>query len=249
MISIKSDSEIKIMAEGGAKLGRVKNALAAAVKEGVTAADIEALAVKLIKEEGAEISFNKVPGYHWATCINVNDGLVHGIPVSSLIFKKGDIVKIDVGVYFKGFHSDTSISVGIDLSPENRRFLNTGRETLDKAIKQARAGNHIFDISKAIEDSIEGAGYTTIKALVGHGVGRELHEDPQIPCFVPGRIEDSPLIKKNMVLAIEVMYAMESDKVEQLEDGWTIAMRDGKISGLFEDSVAVTDKGPQVLTR
>jgi methionyl aminopeptidase len=249
MISIKSDSEIKIMAEGGAKLGRVKNALAAAVKEGVTAADIEALAVKLIKEEGAEISFNKVPGYHWATCINVNDGLVHGIPVSSLIFKKGDIVKIDVGVYFKGFHSDTSISVGIDLSPENRRFLNTGRETLDKAIKQARAGNHIFDISKAIEDSIEGAGYTTIKALVGHGVGRELHEDPQIPCFVPGRIEDSPLIKKNMVLAIEVMYAMESDKVEQLEDGWTIAMRDGKISGLFEDTVAVTDNGPKVLTR
>ncbi|MGA2910344.1 MAG: type I methionyl aminopeptidase [Candidatus Microgenomates bacterium] len=249
MISIKSDSEIKIMAEGGAKLGRVKNALAAAVKEGVTAADIEALAVKLIKEEGAEISFNKVPGYHWATCINVNDGLVHGIPVSSLIFKEGDIVKIDVGVYFKGFHSDTSISVGIDLSPENRRFLNTGRETLDKAIKQARAGNHIFDISKAIEDSIEGAGYTTIKALVGHGVGRELHEDPQIPCFVPGRIEDSPLIKKNMVLAIEVMYAMESDKVEQLEDGWTIAMRDGKISGLFEDTVAVTDNGPKVLTR
>jgi methionyl aminopeptidase len=249
MISLKTDPEIEIMAEGGAKLGRVKQALAAAVKEGVTAADIEDLAVRLIKEEGAEVSFNKVPGYHWATCINVNEGLVHGIPVSSLIFKKGDIVKIDVGVYFKGFHTDTSISVGIDLTPENRKFLNTGRETLDKAIKMVRAGNHIFDISKAIEDSIEDAGYTTIKALVGHGVGRELHEDPQIPCFVPGRVEDSPIIKKGMVLAIEVMYAMGSDKVEQLEDGWTIAMRDGKISGLFEDSVAVTAKGPRILTR
>jgi methionyl aminopeptidase len=249
MISIKTEGEIQIMAEGGAKLGRVKNALAAAVKEGVRASDIEDLAVELIKDEGAEVSFNKVPGYHWATCINVNEGLVHGIPVSSLIFKKGDMVKIDVGVYFKGFHTDTSISVGIDLSPENHRFLNIGRETLDKAIKAVREGNHIFDISKAIEDSIEGAGYTTIKALVGHGVGRELHEDPQIPCFVPGRIEDSPEIKKGMVLAVEVMYCLGSDKVEQLEDGWTIAMRDGKISGLFEDSVAVTDKGPQVLTR
>jgi methionyl aminopeptidase len=166
-----------------------------------------------------------------------------------LVFKKGDIVKIDVGVYFKGFHTDTSISVGIDLTPENRKFLNTGRETLDKAIKVVREGNYVFDISKAIEDSIEGAGYTTIKALVGHGVGRELHEDPQIPCFVPGRIEDSPRIEKGMVLAIEVMYAMGSDKVEQLEDGWTIAMRDGKISGLFEDSVAVTEKGPRILTR
>jgi methionyl aminopeptidase len=249
MISLKTDPEIEVMAEGGAKLGRVKQALAAAVKEGVNAADIEDLAVRLIKEEGAEVSFNKVPGYHWATCINVNEGLVHGIPVSSLVFKKGDIVKIDVGVYFKGFHTDTSISVGIDLTPVNRKFLNTGRETLDKAIKVVREGNYIFDISKAIEDSIEGAGYTTIKALVGHGVGRELHEDPQIPCFVPGRIEDSLMIKKGMVLAIEVMYAMGSDKVEQLEDGWTIAMRDGKISGLFEDSVAVTVKGPRILTR
>lgn len=249
MISVKTDSEIEIMAEGGAKLGRVKQALAAAVKEGVKASDIEDLAVRLIKEEGAEVSFNKVPGYHWATCINVNEGLVHGIPVSSMIFKKGDLVKIDVGVYFKGFHTDTSISVGIDLSPENRKFLNVGRETLDKALKVVKAGNYIFDISKVIEDSIESAGYTTIKALVGHGVGRELHEDPQIPCFVPGRIEDSLRIEKGMALAVEVMYAMGSDKVEQLEDGWTIAMRDGKISGLFEDSVAVTDKGPRILTR
>ena len=186
MISIKSESEMQIMAEGGAKLGRVKSALAAAVAAGVKASDIENLAVKLIKEEGAEISFNKVPGYHWATCINVNNGLVHGIPVSSMVFKKGDIVKIDVGVYYKGFHTDTSISVGIDLTPENRKFLNTGREALAKALKKVKEGNYIYDISKAIEDAVEGAGYTTIKALVGHGVGRELHEDPQIPCFVPG---------------------------------------------------------------
>ena len=249
MINIKTPEEIQIMAEEGKKLARVKNALAEAVKAGVRASDIEELAVKLIREEGAEASFKKVPGYHWATCVNVNEGLVHGIPVSSLIFKKGDLVSIDVGVYYKSFHTDTSISVGIDLSPENRRFLNTGREALAKALKVVKEGNCIYDVSKAIEDAIEGAGYTTIKALVGHGVGRELHEDPQIPCFVPGNREESPKIEKGMVLAVEVMYAMGSDKVELLEDGWTIAMRDGKISGLFEDTVAVTEFGPKVLTR
>lgn len=249
MIPVKSASEIEIMAVGGEKLGRVKHALESAVKAGVRALEIEELAVKLIKEEGAEASFKKVPGYHWATCINVNAGLVHGIPVSNLIFKAGDIVSIDVGVYYNGFHTDTSISVGIDLTPENREFLNTGREALAKALKEAKEGNYIYDISKSIEDAIEGAGYTTIKALVGHGVGRELHEDPQIPCFVPGERTESIKIEKGMVLAVEVMYAMGSDKVELLEDGWTIAMRDGKISGLFEDTVAVTEEGPKVLTR
>lgn len=249
MIPLKNDSEIQIMAEGGAKLGRIKKELSHAVKAGVKASEIEELAVDLIKKEEAEASFKKVPGYRWATCVNVNAGLVHGIPASGVIFKKGDLVSIDVGVFYKGFHTDTSVSVGVDLDPENRRFLNTGREALEKALKEARQGNYIHDISKAIEDTIEAAGYTTIKALVGHGVGRKLHEEPQIPCFVPGARQESLEIKRGMVLAIEVMYAKGSDKVEVLEDGWTIAMRDGKISGLFEDTVAVTDKGPVVLTR
>lgn len=249
MIKIKTPEEIQIMAEGGKKLARVKNALALAVKAGVRASEIEELAVRLIKEEGAEASFKKVPKYHWATCINVNEGLVHGIPVSSVVFKKGDLVSIDVGIYHKGFHTDTSISVGVELTPENQKFLNTGREALAKALKEVKAGNYIYDISKVIEDTIEAAGYTTIKALVGHGVGRELHEEPQIPCFVPGERAESPKIELGMVLAVEVMYAMGSDKVEILEDGWTIAMRDGKISGLFEDTVAVTGEGSKVLTR
>lgn len=248
MITIKTDEEMAIMAEGGAKLGRVKRGLKAAVKAGVTGMDIERLAQKLIKEEGAEVSFDKVPGYRWATCISVNEGLVHGIPMESMVFKKGDLVSVDVGLYYKGFHSDTSITVGVDLTPENQKFLNIGQMALEKAISKVKVGNYIYDISAAIESTIEGAGYTTIKALVGHGVGHELHEDPQIPCFVPGRIQDSPKIEKGMVLAVEVMYAMGSDKVEILEDGWTIAMRDGKISGLFEETVAVTSKGTKILT-
>jgi methionyl aminopeptidase len=249
MIKLKSEAEMEIMEAGGAKLGRVKKILSDAIKAGVTAQDIEDLAIKSIKAEGAEASFSKVPGYRWATCVNINEGLVHGIPTKNIIFKKGDVVSVDVGIYYKGFHTDTSITVGIELPPEKQKFLNVGKETLQKALKVVKAGNHIYDISKVIEDSVESAGYSTIKALVGHGVGRDLHEDPQIPCFVPGKIEDSQVIKKGMILAVEVMYAFGSDKVEILEDGWTIAMRDGKISGLFEDSIAVTEKGSVVLTR
>lgn len=249
MIKIKTPKEIGIMAEGGAKLGRVKRALAAKVAVGVSALDIENLAMELIKKEGAEASFAKVPGYHWATCVNVNEGLVHGIPREDVIFKDGDLVKIDVGVYYKGFHTDTSISVGINPSSENRRFLRIGEETLNKALKVVRPGNYVYNISRVIEENIEKEGYTTIKALVGHGVGRDLHEDPQIPCFLPGKVEESSKIKPGMVFAVEVMYAMGNDKVEIAKDGWTIEMRDGKISGLFEDTIAVTEKGAEVLTR
>lgn len=247
-IKIKTPEEIEIMTVGGAMLRRVKNKLSEAIREGVNAMEIETLACELIKAEGAEESFKKVPGYHWATCINTNAGLVHGIPSPAMVFKKGDVVSVDVGVYYKGFHTDTSITVGIELTPENKKFLSVGKQALEKAISKARVGNYIYDISQAIEETVEGAGYSTVKALVGHGVGRELHEEPQIPCFVPGEIKDSPIIKSGMVLAIEVMYAMGEDRVQVLEDGWTIVMRDGKISALFEESVVVTEKGPKVIT-
>lgn len=249
MIILKSPGEIQIMAEGGAKLGRVKKALANAVKAGVSALDIENLAMRLIKEEGAEPSFNKEQGYYWATCINVNEGMVHGIPTADVVFNDGDLVSIDVGIFYKGFHTDTSVSVGISPDPELNKFINAGKVALTKAIKTAQEGNYLYQISEAIEREVKSRGYTPIKALVGHGVGKHLHEDPQIPCFVPGRIEDSPKIQRGMALAIEVMYAQGSDKVEILEDGWTIAMRDGKMSGLFEETVAITETGTKVLTR
>lgn len=249
MIILKSPGEIQIMAEGGAKLGRVKKALANAVKAGVSALDIENLAMRLIKEEGAEPSFNKEQGYYWATCINVNEGMVHGIPTADVVFNDGDLVSIDVGIFYKGFHTDTSVSVGVSPDPELNKFINAGKVALTEAVKAAQEGNYLYQISEAIEREVKSRGYTPIKALVGHGVGKHLHEDPQIPCFVPGRIEDSPKIQRGMTLAIEVMYAQGSDKVEILEDGWTIAMRDGKMSGLFEETVAITETGTKVLTR
>lgn len=255
MIKIKTDEEMKVMAEGGKKLARVKKALAQAIRIGGNAAQIEDFAVGLIKREGAEISFNKVPGYHWATCITVNSGLVHGIPTKSLIFKKGDVVSVDVGVFYKGFHTDTSITVGLEVEPNILKFLNIGKAALADAISKVHEGNYLLEISRAIEKKVESGGFTTIKALVGHGVGRDLHEDPQIPCFIPRvsdgslmRVEDSPKIQKGMVLAVEVMYTMGGDAVEVLPDGWTIATQDGKISALFEDTVAVTAGGSKVLT-
>lgn len=247
-IKIKTPEEVKIMAEGGEKLGRVKNALAKEVKAGVSSWDIEVLANELIKKEKAEPSFKMVPGYSWATCVNVNRGLVHGMPKKEVVFKKGDLVSIDVGIFFKGFHTDTSVSVGIDLTPENQKFLETGEKALKDAIAQARIGNHVFDISKTIDDVVRGGGYSPIRALVGHGVGKELHEEPQIPCFLPGKVEDSPKLEEGMVLAIEVMYAMGVPDVVYEEDGWTISTADGKISALFEDTVSVTKEGPIVLT-
>ena len=204
--------------------------------------------MKLINEEGALPSFTKVENYRWATCISVNEGIVHGIPKKETIFKKGDLVSVDVGIFYKGFHTDTSISVGLDLTPENARFFETGRTALKKAIREAKPGKYIFDISKAIEDTITGAGYTPLRALVGHGVGRELHEEPQIPCFVPDGTSRGPKIVPGMVLAIEVMYTQGKSDIGVTEDGWTIVMRDGKISALFEETVCVTTKGPQVIT-
>jgi methionyl aminopeptidase len=248
MINIKTQDEIKVITDGGKKLARVKNSLREAVKEGVSAYDIEELATSLIKNEGAEPSFKMVPDYSWSTCINVNEGLVHGIPKKEVVFKKGDLVSVDVGLFYEGFHTDTSFSVGVDPSEEVEKFLKVGEEALEKAISQAKTGNHVFDISKAIEDTISKAGYTPIRALVGHGVGKELHEDPQIPCFVPGAIDASPALASGMVLAIEVMYAQGTADVEVLPDGWTIAMRDGKISGLFEETIVIGNEGAKIVT-
>ncbi|MCX6705492.1 MAG: type I methionyl aminopeptidase, partial [Candidatus Woesebacteria bacterium] len=206
------------------------------------------LAVELIEKEEAEASFKKVPGYYWATCVNVNAGLVHGIPKKEIVFKKGDIVSVDLGVYFKGFHTDCSFSKGVDVDSKIEKFLTVGKEALKKAIAATIVGNRIYDISEAIEKTVISAGYSPIRALVGHGVGRELHEDPQIPCFLPGPKEESTEIAEGATFAIEVMYALGGSDLVQENDGWTIATRDGKISALFEETVAVVDGRPKVLT-
>jgi methionyl aminopeptidase len=245
-LTIKNKEEVKTMAEAGEKLGRVKAGLRKAIKEGVNASEIEDLAQELIKKEGAVASFAMVPGYHWATCININDGLVHGIPRKEIVFKKGDLVSVDVGLYYGGFHSDTSFSVALNPPKEVAHFLEVGKSALKKAIKEAKAGKRINDISRAMEKEIRASGYSPVEALTGHGIGRKLHEDPNIPCFYTDKADLK--IVTGMVLAIEVMYTLGNPELVLEKDGWTISTRDGKISALYEETVAVTEHGPLVLT-
>lgn len=247
-IAIKNLEEIKIMAEGGQKLARVRDGLAMAVKVGMTPLQLDQLADKLIAKEGAKPSFKLVPGYHNATCICVNEEVVHGIPTDKRKFAAGDIVGIDVGIFYKGWHTDTATTVAVN--GKTNKFLDTGKLALKLAIEQAKVGKRVADISEAIQKTVEKPGYCAVRALTGHGVGRELHEEPAIPCFVIGKYEHSPKLVEGMVIAIEVMYNEGTSEVVYKDtDGWTIITADGRISGLFEETVAITKSGPQVLTQ
>lgn len=247
-MQLKTNEEIKIMHEGGKKLAQIRDTLGKAVAPGVTALDIEYLACDLIDKTGGEPSFKKVPGYSWATCVNVNDGIVHGIPKKEIVFKKGDIVSVDVGLFYKGFHTDTSLSVGLDVDADTEKFLKAGRDALNNAIKQAKIGNRISDISRQMQDGVEKYGYSPIRSLVGHGIGRNLHEEPHIPCFVPKSLRPSPKLVEGMVIAIEIMYALGTDEIKYMPDKWTIVTADGTISALYEETVAIVKNGPLVLT-
>jgi len=249
-LDVKTPEEIKTMADGGERLAEVREMLRGAVKAGVTAAEIEKMAVENIKRLGGKPSFTTVPGYHWATCVNINDGVVHGIPKPSIKFKKGDLVSVDVGMYYNGFHTDTSFSVVVGQNKELERFLEIGKEALNKAIKSAKIGNTIGDISAAFDSVFDKyENITAIHSLTGHGVGRELHEDPYVPCYVSGTEHEAIKIVEGMTLAIEIMYAKGSGKVKVESDGWTISTRDAKIAALFEETVAVSSHGPIILTR
>lgn len=247
-ILIKTQLEIKKMAEGGSKLAEIKSKLKKAVKVGVSAAEIEKLATKLIEKSGGASSFKMVSGYKWSTCININEGVVHGIPRPEVVFREGDLVSVDVGLYYKGFHTDTSFSIGLNGEEETSRFLQAGRAALRKAVREVRPGKRIYDISSVIENTLEENNLSPIKVLVGHGIGRALHEEPQIPCFVSGERAQSPEISLGAVLAIEVMYSRGRGDVVMEADGWTISTGDGKIAALFEETVAATKEGPLVLT-
>ena len=248
-IYLKTPAEIEIMAEGGKKLGQIKKKLKQAVKEGVRAEEIDKLAEDLIAKAGGQPSFKMVPGYLWSTCININEGVVHGVPAKEIIFKKGDLVSVDIGMYYRGFHTDTSFSMAIDSAKEIEKFLAVGKKALAAAIANAKPNKKVHDISWAIESTLKKAGLSPIKALVGHGIGRHLHEEPQIPCFTQKSRKQSPKIEAGAVLAIEVMYTKGKPEVKVSQDGWTIVTNDGKIAGLFEETVAVTKDGPLVLTR
>lgn len=257
MIPIKTKKEIEIMRKGGKIAAQVKKELVRAARPGVTTAKLDKLAEKLIKKSGALPSFKGYNNYPCTIVTCINKEAVHGIP-SSRRLKKGDLLTIDLGVYYCGFHNDTAVTVTVgqlkkEVKPTNRQtdklqsFLQTGQQALENAIKQCKAGNYIGDISHAIQQTVEAAGYNIIRAFVGHGVGRQLHEPPQIPCF--GKKGEGEEIKLGMTFAIEVMYSKGLIELEILSDNWTAVTRDKSLSAMFEETVAITKNGALVLTR
>ncbi len=251
MISLKSPEEIAIMREGGQKLGKILEELLDFSQPGVTLNQIESEANRLIFLSGGTASFKTVADYRWATCLCVNDGIVHGIPTDYMLLD-GDNLTIDIGLLYKGFHTDTAWAkiVGKKHDPGKEKFLKTGEDTLWKAIEQAKIGNHIGDISQVIQTGVEGVGFSVVKSLVGHGVGRELHEEPQVPGYTRGKIENTPELIEGMVIAIEIIYAMgRGEAVYAGDDGWTISTRDGSLAAVFEQTLAIQPGGPSVLTR
>lgn len=250
MINIYSQQEVDLIAQSGKITANALKEVLPSVVPGISTLELDSMIEKSITKAGGAPSFKMEKGYSWTTCMCVNDIVVHGIPTDYKLVE-GDRLGIDLGTYYKGFHSDASWSyiVGQKHDPAVKKFLDLGEKTLGLAIKECIVGNHVGNISKVIQDNVEGAGYSCVKQLVGHGVGKMLHEDPEVPCYLRGKIENTAEIKVGMVLAVEIIYNMgKSEVVYDGDDGWTIVTRDASISGLFEHTVAITESGPKILT-
>lgn len=251
MIDIKTEEELRAMAEGGRILAEVLGKVMSSIAPGVSEKDLDSLADKLILEKGGKPGFKKVKGYRNAICASTNDVVVHGIP-TDYKFKAGDVVGVDCGVFYKGFHTDMSDTVRVQNSnkkDETDKFLEVGKRTLDAAIKVAVEGNRVGDISKTIQDIVEVKnGYSIVRTLVGHGVGRKLHEGPEVPGFLESPIEDTPKLVNGMTIAIEVIYNMGKSDVTLDSDNWTIRTKDHTVSGVFERTVAIRGQNPWILT-
>lgn len=259
MIDLKTKDEISIMRQGGTILAQVLNKLVKTVKPGISELELDKVAKGEILKKGGQVSFKKVKGYRHTICVSSNDVVVHGIPTSSLL-KEGDVFGIDCGVYYGGYHTDMAETLRVKSQISNLKsqsqkdnidmFLETGKRALKEAIKVAKAGNRIGHISKSIQDTIEAAGYSVVRSLVGHGVGKNLHEEPEVPGFLAVPMEETLELKEGMTLAIEVIYNMGKPEVVYANnDGWTIKTKDGSLSGVFERTIAVTKNGPLVLTQ
>lgn len=246
-ISLKSAAELEGMRTSCRMTAEVLGRVAAAVQPGVTTGELDDLARKAIAEMRARPSFLGYHGYPAAMCISVNDEVIHGIPGRRLIMP-GDVVSLDVGVYYKGFHGDsaTTVMVGV-VDPDVIRLVDATRRALAEALDVVRPGARLSDVSHIIEATTKGSGCTVVREFVGHGIGRALHEDPQVPNFgVAGR---GPVLRPGMTLAIEPMVNLGGPEVSVLDDKWTVVTQDGRPSAHFEHTVAVVEGGVEVLSR
>jgi methionyl aminopeptidase len=247
MIQKKSTGQISKMLAAGQVLAEVITELAAAVAPGVSTLELDAMAERLIRQHGAVPSFLGYRGFPASICASPNGVVVHGIPDGTPL-QEGDLLSVDVGLILDGWHADSAHTYPVGaISPRAIRLLEVTQASLEAGIQQCRPGNRLTDVSHAVQETVEAGGFAVVREFVGHGIGRNLHEDPQIPNFGPaGR---GPVIEAGMVFAIEPMVNAGDWRTRTLDDGWTVVTADGSLSAHFEHSVAVTPDGPLVLTR
>lgn len=247
MVSIKSEREIELMREAGKILARVHEELGKALKPGMSTLDVDKLGERIIRGYGCIPSFKNYNGYPASICVSVNDEVVHGIPDKHHYLKEGDIVSLDAGVIYKGYHSDAARTHGIgEISPEAQKLITVTKQSFFEGIKFAKAGNHLNDISSAIQAYAEGFGYGVVRDLVGHGIGSHLHEDPEVPNFSQKR--RGVRLRPGMTLAIEPMINAGRYDVAWLDDDWTVVTDDGSLSAHYENTVLITDGEPEILS-
>lgn len=247
-IIIKSPDELALMRQAGRIVAQVLALLRDNIKPGVTTADLDQIAYEVTLKQGAFPSFRGYRGFPASLCVSINEEVVHGIPNRERLLREGDIVALDFGAIYQGFQGDAAITVGVGrISRAAERLIGITEEALRKGIEKARAGNRLTDISAAIQAYAESQGYSVVRQYVGHGIGRNMHEEPQVPNFgSPGR---GPVLKPGMTLAIEPMLNAGSCETTVREDTWTVVTQDGALSAHFEHTIAITAHEPEILTR
>ena len=246
-VTIKSAREIDLMREAGRLLAIVHDELGKAIRPGMSTKDIDRLGEDLIRSFDCVPNFLNYNGYPASICVSVNDEVVHGIPRDDRILKEGDIVSLDAGLIYKGYHSDAARTYAVgQISPKAEKLITVTKQSFFEGIKMAKAGNHLYDISNAVDAYVTSYGYGIVRALVGHGIGTKLHEDPQIPNFAQKR--KGLRLQPGMTLAVEPMINMGTGDVVWLDDKWTVVTADNAYSAHYENTILITDGEPEILT-
>lgn len=243
----KSQKEIELMREAGRILAITHHELAKEIKVGMSTKEVDRIGETIIRDYGCEPSFLNYCGYPGSICVSINDEVVHGIPNEKHIIRDGDIVSLDAGVIYKGYHSDAARTIMVgDVSDEARRLVEVTRESFFVGIKQAKAGNHIIDIGRAIQEYVEEQGFSVVRDLTGHGIGKHLHEKPDIPNYADAR---GIKLKPGMTLAVEPMVNAGEYDVAWMDDDWTVVTYDGSLSAHYENTILITEGEPEILSQ
>ena len=248
MIQLKSQREIEVMARGGRILAEAVALMEKSVKPGISTQDLDKIAEDFIRShDGAVPSFKGLYNFPSSICTSINNEIVHGIPSRKRVLVEGDIVSVDVGVKFEGYHTDSATTVPVgEIAPESQRLLDATREALDAGVDAARNGNHLGDIGAAVQTVVEKAGFSVVRDLVGHGIGSGFHEEPQVPNY--GKPKRGLRLVPGLTIAIEPMVNIGKSGIRTMPDRWTVVTIDGSRSAHFEHTVAITENGPRILT-